>query len=107
VATSRKVIVKTNACVSCPTCGYEIIVLTGQSLPREFSVLCPNCGGRKLYRLDQLHDRKLDAESKPIPARVRFGTKPAMDRAIDPNQAVGSAMSPKSRLSELTSWLLQ
>jgi len=73
-----------------------------KSLPREFSVLCPNCGGRKFYQATQVHDQKQAAETAPISARLQFG----MRREIDDDQTVES-MPPKSRLSELTSWLLQ
>ena len=103
MATSRKIILKADVCVTCPTCFCEISVLTANSLPREFSVLCPNCGGRKFYQLAQIHDQKPDAEMARTPERLQFGTK----RAIDHDRTGGESMPPKSRLGEFASWLLQ
>ena len=103
MATSRKIILKADVCVTCPACFCEISVLTANSLPREFSVMCPNCRGRKLYQLAQIHDQKPDAEIAQIPGRLEFGMK----RAIDDDRTAGNLMPPKSRLSELASWLLQ
>ena len=103
MATSRKIILKTGVCVSCPTCACEIPVLTAQSLPREFSVLCPSCGGRKFYQVTQVHDEAQDAKKTQISARMQFG----MRGTIDYDQTAGKSMPPKSRLSELASWLVQ
>ena len=103
MAASRKIIVKTDTCVSCPTCSCEIPVLNTIALPREFSVLCPNCGGRNFYQLAQTHDRKEDAEATQISARIQFGMK----RATDGDLTAAKPMLPKSRLSQFGSWLLQ
>jgi hypothetical protein len=103
VATSRNIISKADIGVTCPTCSCEIPVAAANSLPREFSVLCPNCGGRKFYLLAQIHDRKPDAEIIQISARPQFGMK----RVTDPDQTIGQPMPPKSWLSELGSWLVQ
>jgi uncharacterized Zn finger protein (UPF0148 family) len=103
VETSRKITAKAEVCVTCPTCSHEIPVVTANSLPREFSVLCANCGGRKFYQLAQIHDQKPDAEITGMPARVQFGMK----RAINLDETAGQPMPPKSRLSEFASWLLQ
>jgi len=103
VAASRKIIVKTDTCVSCPTCSCEIPVLNTIGLPREFSVLCPNCGGRKFYQLAQTHDRREDAEATQISGRIQFGMKPATVGDL----TAAKPMLPKSRLSQFGSWLLQ
>jgi hypothetical protein len=103
VAISKKIIVKDNIFVSCPTCFYEIPVLKTMSLPREFSVLCPNCGGRKLYQLAQIHDRKQDTVATQNFGRAQFGMKSAT--VGDLTAAVPT--QPKSLLNQFGSWLLQ
>jgi hypothetical protein len=103
VAAPKKIIAKAEVCVTCPACSHEIPMVTANSLPREFSVLCENCGGRKFYQLAQIHDQKPDAEITGMPARIQFGMK----RAIYLDETVGQPMPLKSRLSEFTSWLLQ
>jgi len=102
MATARKVILRAETCVSCPTCSYEIPLNT-TSLPREFSVLCPNCRGRKFYEAAQAHDRNREAEATQISGRAQFGMKRATDYDLPAEQS----MQPKSRLSGLASWLLQ
>ena len=84
--------IKDESWVSCPMCSCEISVLRGR-LPREFSVLCPNCGSRKEYLLGELHDAKRDVET--IHARaVQFGK-------------MKMPIQSKSRLTKWSSWLLQ
>lgn len=102
MAAFRKVIVKTETCVSCPTCSWEIPMLDTQGLRREFSVRCPNCGGRKVYQLAQIHDQTQEVAT-PISRRIEFGTR----CAIDDDQTAGKPMLPKSRLAGLAAWLLQ
>jgi hypothetical protein len=103
VATFKKIIVKNEVCVSCPTCGCEIPVLNTEALPRQFSVLCANCRGRNLYESTQVHDRKQSAGTTPNSGRIQFGMK----RALDHDPIAAQSMPPKSRLNELASWLLQ
>ncbi len=103
MAISKKIIVKDNIFVSCPTCLYEIPVVSTMGLPREFSVLCPNCGGRKLYQLAQSHDRKQDTAATQNSGRAQFGMKYATVgdlTAVEPTP-------PKSLLNQFGSWLLQ
>lgn len=107
MATFRKInVAKADACVSCPACSCEIPVLNATSLPREFSVPCPNCRGRKSYRSVQIHDRKDSAEATRISEQIHFGTRPATDYDLTVANSTQS-MQPKSRLSGFTSWLLQ
>jgi orotidine-5'-phosphate decarboxylase len=78
VATIRNDI-KPDTCVSCPVCSCEIPVLNTKSLPREFSVLCPGCGARKLYHLAQAHDQKEEPiAAQPSSQRIQFGMKKSM-----------------------------
>jgi len=56
-------------------CSHEIPMLNTIGLPREFSVLCPNCGARKFYQLAQIHDQKEAANKTRAPERIQFGTK--------------------------------
>jgi predicted RNA-binding Zn-ribbon protein involved in translation (DUF1610 family) len=79
VATSRKVS-QIDTCVRCPTCSWEIPLVGTLRLPREYSVLCPNCGQRKVYQAAQAHDLKQDAEATKTSGRIiQFGTKKAME----------------------------
>jgi len=103
MATFRKIIVKADTCVSCPTCSCEIPVLNTMSLAREFSVLCPNCGGRKSYQLAQVHDRQQATDATQISGRIPFGMKGATDSDL----TAAASMQPKSRLNQFGSWLLQ
>ena len=104
MATSRKVILKAETCVSCPACSCEIPLLNTASLPREFSVLCPNCGSRKFYEFAQAHDRNREAETTRGSGRIQFGMKHAADCDLPAGQPMPP---PKSRLNGLASWLLQ
>jgi len=96
VATSRKTLKtdtgKPDTYVSCPTCAREIPVMGTSRLPRDFSVLCPNCGRRKVYQLAEVHDLKRDAETPQASGRIQFGKK--------------NWMEPKSKLNTWASWLL-
>jgi uncharacterized Zn finger protein (UPF0148 family) len=103
VSIFKKAIVGTDGCVNCPTCGHEISVFKTTSLPREFSVLCSNCGGRKVYLTAEIHDRKPATETGQPSARIQFGTRAAVDR----DQVAASMDHPKSRLGEIASWLLK
>jgi len=78
-------------------------VLNTSSLPREFSVLCPNCRGRKFYQAAQVHDQKQDAEAAQIARRGQFGMKHAIDR----DRTAEVPIQAKSLLNEFASWLLQ
>jgi len=102
MASARKVIVKSESCVSCPTCSYEIPLFNTKNLPREFSVLCPSCGGRKLYEPVQIHSLKQEFETTQVTARQQFG----MRQAIGDDETAGP-MPAKSRLGEITAWFLQ
>jgi predicted RNA-binding Zn-ribbon protein involved in translation (DUF1610 family) len=93
VATSRK-IVKTGTSVSCPTCSYEIPLRSTPRLPREVSVLCPNCSRRNIHRAAAVHDQKQDAETTNISRTIQFGRK------------AKTSIQPKSRLYEWASRLL-
>jgi predicted RNA-binding Zn-ribbon protein involved in translation (DUF1610 family) len=44
-------------------CSREIALVGELRLPEEFSVLCPNCGRRKVYRSAAVHDQTQDAEA--------------------------------------------
>lgn len=104
MAASRKTVVNPAAYVSCPTCSCEITVLnTIRSLPREFSVLCPKCGGRKLYQLAQVHEQKQVAETAGVSRGMPFGVK----RGIDCDRTSGEQVPAKSGLNGFVSWLLQ
>lgn len=102
MATSRKDI-RPDTYVSCPTCGCEIAMLNSMSLPREFSVQCPNCEGRKFYQADQVHDRRNDTKANQNPGKMQFGVRRASGR----NPTPGEPMQPKSQLGAMTTWLLQ
>jgi predicted nucleic acid-binding Zn-ribbon protein len=78
-------------------------VLKTATLPREFSALCPNCGGRKFYLSAEIHDRKRTEETAPHSARIEFGAS----TAIDSDQMAENLEQPKSRLGEIASWLLK
>jgi len=102
VAAFRKV-VKIEAavsCVSCSTCSFEIPVPSAQRLPREFSVLCPNCGWRREYLSTDLHDARQDAEPPRQFPRIPFGKR-------HEKKEEKIFIQPKTRLNQLTSWLLQ
>jgi hypothetical protein len=103
VAVSRKIVGKADTCVSCPMCCCEIIMLNTTGLPREFSVQCPDCGTRKVYQADQVHDRRDDAETSQNPGRIKFGVRRTNDR--DP-KLTGPPL-PKSRFNAVAGWLLQ
>jgi plasmid rolling circle replication initiator protein Rep len=89
-------------CVSCPTCSYEIPVQSTLRIPREFSVLCPNCGWRREYLPADLHDARRDAELiREIP-RIQFGKK-----NVKKVEEENIFIQPETRLNQLASWLLQ
>ena len=77
MATSRKSL-HADTSVNCPICSFEIAIPGGLGLPREFSVLCPNCGWRRVYHLADLHDPQQDAATVHIFERVQFGKKKSM-----------------------------
>jgi|HubBroStandDraft_5_1064220.scaffolds.fasta_scaffold21681_4 predicted RNA-binding Zn-ribbon protein involved in translation (DUF1610 family) len=79
MAVFQKVVVGTDGCVTCPTCGREISVLKTATLPREFSVPCPNCGARKLYLSAGIHDRTQTEETVKPRTKTEFGKRTAID----------------------------
>jgi hypothetical protein len=89
-------------CVSCPTCSYEIPVQSTLRIPREFSVLCPNCGWRREYQPADLHDARRDAGATREFPRNQFGKKSAKKIG---NESI--YIPPKTPLNQLVSWLLQ
>jgi predicted RNA-binding Zn-ribbon protein involved in translation (DUF1610 family) len=60
--------------VICPTCSFEIPLATGQRLPNDFSILCPNCGQRKFYRPADLRALAPDVEAVHAIRRIAFST---------------------------------
>jgi hypothetical protein len=88
------------SCVRCPTCSCEIPVLNARRLPREFSVLCPNCGRREEHQLAGLHGAKREEESIHELRNSQFGKR-------NGEKSENILIQPKTRLNELTSWLLQ
>ena len=86
------------SCVSCPKCSFEIPVQGARRLPREFSVLCPNCGWRKEYQLAELHGAKQDWEKNREVKRIQFGKKNGTEDVF---------IEPKAPRNGLVSWLLQ
>jgi hypothetical protein len=104
VAIFRK-IVKTDAvlsCVSCPTCSCEIPVHSALRMPREFSVLCPNCEWRSEYQPAELHEAKRDSEPPREFPRIQFGKK-----NVKNIEKENIFIQPKTPLNQLVSWLLQ
>jgi hypothetical protein len=81
------------ACVSCSACFFEIPLVNALRLPGEFSVPCPNCGQRKVYRSAEAHDPKSGTEATKTFGRVHF---PARER---------TTMQPKSWLNGWVAWL--
>jgi hypothetical protein len=79
------------------------VLNTVRGLPREFSVLCPKCGGRKLYQLAQVRAEKQVAEIAPVSRSTQFGAK----HEIDCDRTPGETAPGKSGLSGFVSWLLQ
>jgi hypothetical protein len=61
--------------VGCPVCACEIPVDSAHRLPREFSVQCPNCGGRSVYQLSQLHEERTATAATRIVERISFGKR--------------------------------
>jgi hypothetical protein len=102
MAVFRKITQPDTSCVRCPTCSCEIPVLNARRLPREFSVMCPNCGWRKEHQSAELHDTKQDAESIHEFRNIRFGKRNGKK-----NENKDIFIRPKTRLNELVSWLLQ
>ena len=86
------------SCVSCPKCSFEIPVQGAGRLPREFSVLCPNCGWRKEHQPAELHGAKQDWEQIRESKRTQFGKK---------NETKDIFVEPKAPPKGFVSWLLQ
>ena len=86
------------SCVSCPNCSFEIPVTGARRLPREFSVLCSNCGWRKEHQLAELHGSKQNWEQNGEFTRIQFGKK---------NKTKDVFIEPKAPRKGLVSWLLQ
>ena len=89
-------------CVNCPKCSYEIPVHSTLRIPREFSVLCPNCGWRREYQPADLHDARRDAEPTRQCPGIQFGKKNA--KKIEEDNIF---IQPETRLNQLVSWFLQ
>jgi len=80
--------------VNCPSCLREIAVSTTSRLPAEFSVVCPNCGQRKVHRAADVHEREQGSQTAETSDETgQFGQ--------------GKLPQQTSRLSEWASWLLQ
>jgi hypothetical protein len=73
-------------------------VLGAGRLPREFSVLCPNCEWRKEHKSAELHSAKQDWEQNRESKRVQFGKK---------NEPKDIFIEHKAARNGLVSWLLQ
>jgi predicted RNA-binding Zn-ribbon protein involved in translation (DUF1610 family) len=71
VATSRKA----DTCVNCPTCSSEIPLPIVRRLPEKFSVLCPRCGGRKIYLAAEVRDLKQEPEAAQTSRKMQFGRR--------------------------------
>jgi hypothetical protein len=69
-------------------------VATTPRLPKQFSVLCANCGRRKEYQLGEIYDAKPDPETIHAFRRGQFGKMKV-------------PMQAKSARSAWLSWLLQ
>jgi hypothetical protein len=63
------------ACVSCPACAFEIPVVDTKRLPKEFSLLCPNCGQRGVYVSAEVHAPKVAADATRASRKIQFGKK--------------------------------
>jgi ssDNA-binding Zn-finger/Zn-ribbon topoisomerase 1 len=90
------------SCVSCPTCSFEIPVHSVLRMPREFSILCPNCGWRREYQPADLHDARAEAELPREFPRVQFGKK-----NVKKIERENIFTQPETRLNQLASWFLQ
>jgi hypothetical protein len=90
------------SCVSCPTCSFEIPLQSGLRMPREFSVLCPNCGWRREYHPADLHDARPKAKLLGEFPRIQFGKK-----NVKKIETEDIFIQPKTPLNQLVSWLLQ
>jgi plasmid rolling circle replication initiator protein Rep len=75
---------------------------SGLRMPREFSVLCPNCGWRREYHPADLHDARPEAELLREFPRIQFGKKNVKKIETD-----DIFIQPETRLNQLVSWLLQ
>jgi hypothetical protein len=102
VAVYRKAVNAGVSCVSCPTCSCEIPVQSGLRMPREFSVKCPNCGGRREYQSAELHDARPEAGLPREFQGIQFGRK-----NIKKIETEDIFIQPETRLNQLVSWLLQ
>jgi hypothetical protein len=90
------------SCVSCSTCACEIPVHSALRMPREFSVLCPNCEWRNEYQPADLHDARRDAKATREFPRIQFGRK-----NVKKIEKENIFIQPETRLNQLVSWLLQ
>jgi len=104
VAVFRKIIKPdvSMSCVSCSTCSCEIPVHSALRMPREFSVLCPNCEWRNEYQPADLHDARRDAKATREFPRIQFGRK-----NVKKIEKENIFIQPETRLNQLVSWLLQ
>jgi predicted RNA-binding Zn-ribbon protein involved in translation (DUF1610 family) len=65
---------KSSSWVSCPACSCDIALVDTRGLTGEFSVPCPNCGQRKVYRTADVHDSKPGAQAIKALGRKQFAT---------------------------------
>ncbi|MFY9761489.1 MAG: hypothetical protein WB772_12540 [Xanthobacteraceae bacterium] len=77
-------------------------MLNTMSLPREFSVRCPNCEGRKFYQANGVHDHRDNAEKAQSSGKIQFGIRRTNER----DQTSAKPMQPKSRFNAMATWLL-
>jgi hypothetical protein len=77
-------------------------VQSGLRMPREFSVKCPNCGGRREYQSAELHDARPEAGLPREFQGIQFGRK-----NIKKIETEDIFIQPETRLNQLVSWLLQ
>lgn len=92
---------KSDTCVSCATCSWEIPLANSPHRQKEFSVACSNCGRRHLYGPADAHDSRVAGEGKTS-RMLGFSTKPKIEKKFDESEP-----APRSWLNECTSWLLQ
>jgi predicted RNA-binding Zn-ribbon protein involved in translation (DUF1610 family) len=90
---------ETGSCVSCASCLREIPLAAFQHRLDEFSVPCPSCGRRNLYRPADAHEPRESAKAAKTFGTARFAT----DKTIEQTPST----QPASWLNECRSWLLR
>jgi predicted RNA-binding Zn-ribbon protein involved in translation (DUF1610 family) len=86
---------KATSSVTCRTCSREIPLLSELRQSMEFSVRCPNCGRRSIYREAEIHDLDDGAGAMQTFSSMEFSA-----RKTEPAQS-------RFWLKEWASWLLQ